>query len=127
MFKTRTRKQAFTHMLTAYNAGTLGASKQMAYGDTCMYQVGTSTCIVGSLFNQEQLNSLKRRKLNAEPISIVAERIGVKNIEFVTGLELYELKKLQGLHDDEAGNRIAKALKTTGLYKYLVSELKKLK
>ena len=111
--KQRTPLQAYKRILSRWNARKLGAQSSQ----TCLYRAvkdGVETnCGVGCLFSKDQLDWLENRKLNRCPISnggywsetrCLEDVVGVKNLEFVTGLSINELSELQGIHDNSAWN-----------------------
>lgn len=121
----RTRKQALKHILSELLGGRLGAADKHS---GCQYEAKVDGvivhCGVGCLFNPSQIRSLKQRGINGQDIESVAEKIGQKNLETVTGLCMDELEDIQGLHDGEWED-IQKEPKKSDLFAYLKKELAK--
>lgn len=83
-------------------AGKLGAFDAPEFdldSGSCMYRNGDQRCGVGALFNDAQLDSIEEFGLNTTGINVVADVIGVDNIEFVTGFTIDELIEIQEQHD----------------------------
>ncbi len=122
-----TKKQTLQRMLDAYNAGTLGALKHVYAGglgsyNTCVYSKGKRTCIVGSIFSPAQLAYIKRRRLmNEYGVYELAEHIGKKNIESVSGMSLRSLNTLQRHHDASDIKMVQAGTPGTPLYKALLN------
>ena len=66
-------------------------------------------CAVGVLFTPAQLRDIARRGMTQASVMILASAVGRKNIEFVTGMSLSELKELQEANDRLSGDRIRPA------------------
>ncbi len=122
----RTREQALRHILSELIAGRLGANLHAA----CAYEAVTKGvvrhCGVGCLFNEAQIKSLKARGLNEEPIDIVRDHIGKKNLETVTGLDMDELEYIQDVHDNNY-RTIQNSPKNSSFYHYLTEELEQIR
>jgi len=96
MVTKQTRLAAYKKIMTAIKAGVVRPSKMQS---GCKYRKGARRCGVGALFSDAQLQDLQARGLNHRVIRNVAEVIGVKNIEYVTGMSLAELHAVQNKHD----------------------------
>lgn len=99
--KLRTRKDAINHIIAQLDAGNLGAVNNLS---ACSYSLKKSDgeyryCAVGCLFNKVQLDDIALKGLNSVNIGVLAEHIGRKNVEYVTGLSLEDAKRIQKEHD----------------------------
>jgi hypothetical protein len=96
------RKQALKNVLSALDAGQLGAFRD----GSCMYEdIRASNgerryCSVGVLFTDAQRRDIRFRGLNQEDVGSLAEAIGQDNIEAVTGLTVEDLQDMQTVHDE---------------------------
>lgn len=94
----RTREEALKHILSELLAGNLGAR----VNTTCKYSDGRICCSIGCLFTPAQRRDIIFRGLNTCSVGFLAEKIGVTNIETVTGLTIKECGRIQGMHDTDA-------------------------
>lgn len=100
--------------------GKLGAESDTG----CVYSRGTRNCGVGALFSQAQIKDIKARSLNNVPVSTLADEIGKKNLEAVTGFTLMELTKLQRFHDSSAA-LLRRNPETTYMVEWLSQQIAK--
>lgn len=88
---------AYQHVLAMYKAKKLGAFSSGG----CVYRDRNRRCAVGCFFNDAQLDDISKQRLNSSTsVSVLADRIGKKNIERVTGLDVATLMDLQLEHDN---------------------------
>jgi hypothetical protein len=99
---TRTKKQAYQHVLSELIKGNLGAVEKKPGKICCVYEtLDGKKCGVGCLLTKQFLQFLKEKKNNHCSVSILIER-GITDegqLESMTGLSLFELKELQTNHD----------------------------
>ena len=97
-----TKLAAYKKVLSGIKSGIVDPEKMYF----CQYREPATglQCGVGILFNDAQLNDILERGLNEWSIRQLANVIGVKNIETVTGLSLKELDDLQTHHDTCCSN-----------------------
>ena len=96
----RTREESLKHIIKQAKAGKIGPKGSEWSSGSCHYKyLSGNHCAVGCLFSANQLKDIERRDFNSTSIAMVAQEIGQKNIEAVTGMTVRELVKLQRLHD----------------------------
>lgn len=99
----RTKLEAYQQVRKAFLDGKLGAmaKESHTFGSAfCVYRSENGlNCSVGCLFTAEQLDDICSRGLNSRTIGEVINKIGRRNIEYVTGLSEYDLAYMQSEHD----------------------------
>lgn len=112
----QTKLAALEKVLEGIKSGTVNPSVMGA----CIYHddVTYLRCGVGILFNDAQIEDIKRRKLNGASVSVLATTIGRRNIETVTGMSVDDLRTLQSKHD---------GCSTMAFRKYIESEMEEVR
>ena len=102
----RTKRESLLHIIAQAEAGTISAKdkRDARFGQCAYVYPSGNNCAVGSLFSKEQLKDIERLELNEMSIDYVADKIGEKNIEAVTGMTMFELESLQKTHDEVLQN-----------------------
>ncbi len=123
----RTREESLRHIIKRAKLKKIGPkTEREAAGSTCEYRYASgNNCAVGSLFSKAQLMDIDARGENESAILYVADNIGRKNIEAVTGMSLKELESLQDIHDSAVQDESPQAARNA-LIKHCEKELEKL-
>lgn len=95
-FTKPTRQESLLKIRQAAIDGKLGAADNKGF---CVYEHQNRFCGVGCLFSPEQIKDIRKRDTNALSITLLSNEIGRRNIEFVTGLTMSELRFIQNQHD----------------------------
>lgn len=124
----RTREESLRHIVKRAKLKKIGPkTEREAAGSTCEYRYSSgNNCAVGSLFSKAQLLNIEAKGENESAILYLADSIGRKNIETVTGMRLKELEKLQDIHDTAVQDEGAQPARNA-VIAYCEEELKKLK
>lgn len=100
---TRTKKEAYQHVLSELNLEKLGAFEKIPGGIHCVYETSDGKhCGVGCLFSTSFLDKIKKNERTFLRLSLLIG-YGLTNkieLENMTGLSLEELERLQTEHDN---------------------------
>lgn len=112
----QTKLAALEKVLEGIQSGTVNPSVM----GTCRYHddVTYLRCGVGILFNDAQIEDIKKRRLNGASVQVLAMTIGRRNIEAVTGMSVDDLRVLQSKHD---------GCSTLSFRKYIESEMEEVR
>lgn len=63
------------------------------------YRYKKLVCPIGSLLTKAQLDYLEQHHMNGMPVVKVAKRIGVRNVELMTGMTIDQAAAVQSIND----------------------------